>query len=70
MIEPEDTTIELNCYPIGDKIYTQLAVDHSFVESTFRNNFQEVTVKQLPAADVMLANRGIHCVLFVTAWKK
>ena len=69
MIEPEDTTIELHGYPIGDKTYTELAIDRSFVESTFKNDFQEVTVKQL-SADATMANRGIHCVLFVTAWKK
>ena len=68
-VEPKDTTSELRCYPIGDRTYTEVAVDHSFIESTFRKDFQEITVKQL-SADATMAKRGIHCVLFVTAWKK
>ena len=67
MVEPKDTTLHFH-YPIGDKTYVQFINDRSFVESTFGNNFQEVTIKQLPA-DATMANRGINCVLFFTAWK-
>ena len=68
MIEPKDTTLPCH-YPIGDKTYVQMPIDCSFVESTFMKDFQEITIKQL-SADATMANRGIHCVLFFTAWKK
>ena len=66
IIEPMDTNCELHCYPIGDKTYTQVAVDRSFVESTLRNDFSELAVKQLP----MMEYKGVRSLLFVTAWKK
>ena len=68
IIEPMDTNCDFHYYPIGDKTYTEVAVDRSFVESTFRNDFSEFTVKQLPA-DPMMEDKGIRSVLFFTAWK-
>ena len=72
-VEPKDTTSELHCYPIGDRTYTEVAVDRSFIESAFRKDFQEVTVKQLPA-DADMPNRiknillGSRLLIFLICW--
>ena len=67
-IEAVDTTCELRCYPIGDKTYSELAVDRSFIESTFRKDFHKIEVKELTAAEGNMPSR-IKSILFFTAWK-
>ena len=67
-VEPKDTISGTRCYPIGDKTYTAVEVERTLMESTLRNDFQEITVKQLPA-DAKMAQTGIRNILFFTAWK-
>lgn len=48
VIEPEQKSGSTTYYNIGNKIYSALAVDRAFVQSSLERDFQEITVESIP----------------------
>ena len=49
-VEPKEA-IGVDNYKIGNKTYSALAVDRTFIQSALRNDFDEITIEFLPMAN-------------------